>query len=98
MAYSLIFITTMILIMKIIPSETLNRYGFGMYKKMIKVHEGLPKFKNAMQRENLNRMQILKNHIHQTYGFEFIEQLFIDVQKGGRLTSRKLQNDPYYNI
>ena len=88
----------MILIMKIIPSETLNRYGFGMYKKMIKVHEGLPKFKNAMQRENLNRMQILKNHIHQTYGFEFIEQLFIDVQKGGRLTSRKLQNDPYYNI
>lgn len=98
LAYCIIFITIMILIMKVIPFETLNRYGFGMYKKMIKVHEGLPKFKNAMQRENLNRMQILKNHIHQTYGFEFIEQLFIDIQKGGRLTSRKLQNDPYYNI
>jgi hypothetical protein len=59
--------------MIIIPQETLNKYGFGMFKNMIRVHEGLPKFKNAMLPENLNRMQILRNYINETYGFEFLE-------------------------
>ena len=84
--------------MKIIPSETQRKFGFGMYQKMIKVHEGLPKLKNAMPSENLNRMQILKNYVHEVYGFEVLEQLFMDTLKGGRRTSRKLQNDPFYNI
>lgn len=96
--YSLLFITFMLLVKTIIPYETLNKFGFGMFKKMIKVHEGLPKFKNAMPPENLNRMQVLKNHIHETYGLEFLEQLFMDSLKGGRRTARKLQNDPFYNI
>lgn len=56
LAYSVVFITCMTLIMIIIPQEILNKYGFGMFRKMIKVHEGLPKFKNAMPPENLNRM------------------------------------------
>ena len=65
---------------------------------MIKVHEGLPKLKNAMPPENLERMQILKNYVHEIYGFEILEQMFMDTLKGGRRTSRKLQNDPFYNI
>lgn len=69
-----------------------------MFKKMIKVHEGLPKFKNAIPPESLNRMQILKNHIQSTYKVEFLEQFFLDALKGGKRTTRKLQNDPYYNI
>lgn len=90
MAYCLFFCTFMIFILKVVPSDTLNYYGFGMFKKMIKVHEGLPKFKNSMPPENLNRIQILRNHINQNYGFEVLEQLFIDELKGGKMTSRKL--------
>ena len=95
---SVVFITFMLLAKVFVPYDKLNKFGFGMFKKMIKVHEGLPKFKNAMPPENLNRMQILKNHIHETYGLEFLEQLFMDNLKGGRRTARKLQNDPFYNI
>lgn len=98
LAYCLFFCTSMIFILKVVPLETLNYYGFGMFKHMLKVHEGLPKFKNSMPPENLNRITILRNHINQQYGFEFLENLFIDELKGGKMTSRKLQNDPFYNI
>lgn len=56
LAYMITFVIAVTLVYKLFDEDTLLQYGFGMYRKMIHVEEGLPRFKDGLKTKFLNRL------------------------------------------
>lgn len=69
-----------------------------MYKKMIHIEEGLPRFKDALKSKYFNRLSNQQDYIYDKYGFNIIHPRWLDNLIGGLPTSRKIVNIPWYNM
>ena len=67
LGYLLLFVLVVVTITQLVDDEVLLYLGFGMYKKMVRVTEGLPSFKNAVPKFYLDRLQTHQNYLQETY-------------------------------
>lgn len=67
LGYILIFVLIIVIITNFVDEELLLYLGFGMYKKMVSLNEGLPSFKDAIPKLYFDRLQTHQRHMQETY-------------------------------
>lgn len=94
----MLFVFLMALILRILSDEQIAYHGFGMFKKMIKIHEGLPRFRDALPRPYFDRLQTQQSYLESSYQITLMQPQWLESLRDGLARSRKIRNIPWYNI
>lgn len=79
LGYMLLFVLAVVIVTQIVDEELLLYFGFGMYKKMIKLNEGLPAFRDALPKLYLDRLKAHQSYLQETYNIIILQQKWLEL-------------------